>query len=313
MIFMRRLPLVALAAAAAVALGAGACGSGGAVAGPPRGKVAVTASFYPLQYVAQRVGGDAVQVRNLTKPGAEPHDLELTPRDVAALSKADVVVFLRGFQPAVDDAVATAGPRTVFDAAASARLDLTYTPIEDGNAHKDEAGAADPHFWLDPTRLAAVATALTERLATAAPAHAADFRANDAALQADLRELDTALAAGLRHCASTDLVTSHNAFGYLAERYGLHQVGLTGLTPESEPAGRHLAAVSDFVRRSKVRTIYYETLVSPRVAQTVAGTTGVRTAVLDPLEGLDDRSAGADYLQVMRSNLATLKAGQPCR
>jgi zinc transport system substrate-binding protein len=252
-------------------------------------------------------------VRSLTKPGAEPHDAELTPRDVAALSRSDAVLYLHGFQPAVDQAVAANGPRVVVDAAPAARLNLRYTPVENGLPQRRSAGSTDPHFWLDPTRLASVAAAFAARLEQLDPAHAPFYRINLDSLTRDLGALDGLIRAGLAHCARTDLVTSHTAFGYLAQRYGLRQVGITGLSPDGEPDPGQLARADAFVREHGVRTIYYETLVSPAVARTVAAETGARVAVLDPIEGLDDSSAGADYLEVMRSNLATLRAGQSCR
>ncbi|KQX63780.1 metal ABC transporter substrate-binding protein [Angustibacter sp. Root456] len=305
---LRRL-LSAFALATAVVAGAAACG--GPVHPASDGRLHVRAAFYPLQFVAARIGGDAVTVTNLTRPGGEPHDLELTPRDVAGLEDADLVVYLKGFQPAVDDALAVAKPRRVFDASTAASLNLTYSPVaEPGSRH--ESSRPDPHFWLDPLRLRDVASALEPVMARADPAHAALFSQNLQRLTADLEALDGELATGLAHCLSTDLVTSHNAFGYLAERYGLHQVGISGLDPAAEPDPRRIADVARYVREHHVRTIYFETLVSPAVARTVASETGARTAVLDPLEGLTDASAGTDYLSVMRANLAQLKEGQPC-
>ena len=310
---MRRRPAVFRASALLVAL-AGClvgCGSSEGNAGRTPGAVTVEASFYPLQWMAEQVGGDHVEVTNLTKAGTEPHDLELTPRDVAALDDADLVAYLSGFQPAVDDAVAGSSA-TRFDAADSADLDLTFTPIEGGQRNGDEAEATDPHFWLDPTRLAKVADAFAVTLAKQDPKHAADYRANAAALGARLEKLDAAFEAGLRDCANKDLVTAHNAFGYLAKRYGLVQVGITGLTADAEPSAGELADVTEFVTRNDVRTIYFETLVSPAVAKAVASEAGARTDVLDPIEGLNDDSQGSDYLEIMRSNLENLQAGQPC-
>jgi zinc transport system substrate-binding protein len=277
------------------------------------GGLELVASFYPLQYVAERVAGDTATVTGLTKPGTEPHDLELTPKDVASLGAADVVVYLSGFQPAVDEAVAQEAKGQAFDTAKPARLDLSHTPIEDGREATDEAGSTDPHFWLDPIRLADVAEALVERLAELAPDQAATYQRNAATLRAELAKLDAELAKGLARCVNRKLVTSHNAFGYLAARYGLEQLGITGLTPEEEPSPADLAAVSGFVRAHDVQTIYSETLVSPAIARTVARETGAATAVLDPVEGLSEDSAGEDYLAVMRANLASLRKGQRCR
>ena len=269
------------------------------------GRLRVEASFYPLQWVAEQVGGRRVAVSSLTKPGAEPHDLELTPREVGAVQDAGAVIYLSGFQPSVDAAIGDAGG-AVLDVRRAADLDLSV-------ADEDGASGTDPHFWLDPIRLGRVAQAVERTLATAEPAHATEFRANGRALRARLGDLDADLRAGLRSCTDRDLVTSHEAFGYLAQRYGLHQVGITGLTPEAEPSPRALAKVADFVEDHHVRTIYFETLVSPAVAEAVAGETAARTAVLDPIETLDRHSDGDDYLAVMRSNLRSLRAGQPCR
>jgi zinc transport system substrate-binding protein len=268
------------------------------------GGLVVLASFYPLQYVTQRILGDLGTVENLTPSGGEPHDLELTARDVAEIHDAALVVYLSGFQPAVDAAVA--GGARALDVAGSARLTRT---VQDGNG---TAQVRDPHFWLDPTRLAAVTDAVARPLVALRPAAAATFTANARRLGADLAALDREISAGLTSCASRDLVTSHEAFGYFAERYGLTQVGVEGLTPDAEPSPKALARLVDYVRSHDVTTVYYETLVSPDIARTVATSAGVSTAVLDPLEGIAGASAGGDYFSVMRADLTTLRAGQRC-
>jgi len=310
----RALPLAAgltMVAACGSDDGAGGGASGGD-GGSGSDVLSIQAAFYPLQWITEQIGGDAVSVEGMTPPGAEPHDLELTPQDVAAVGEADLVVYLADFQPAVDDAVDREAADTSFDAAEHTDLDLTYTPIEEGEEEADEAGATDPHFWLDPMRLADVADALAERLGELDPDSADTFSDSAAELRTALEDLDSEFTEGLATCENTDLVTSHNAFGYLAEAYGFTQVGITGLTPEEEPSAADLAEVADFVEENDVRTIYYETLVSPAIADAVAAETGAQTALLDPLEGLTDESEGSDYLEVMRSNLESLRAGQPC-
>ena len=303
------------------------CGSDG----PEDGAIEVTAAFYPLQFAVERVGGTHVRVDNLTPPGAEPHDVELSARDVAGMLDADLVVYLEGFSPAIDDAAADAEGFDVTDAAglvdgraddgrddgrdaADDHDDHDGGDDRDGDDHDHDhdRDGADPHFWLDPVRLADVGDAIAERLADIRPAAAGDFRANAAALRAELEALDAELATGLDDCAITDIVTSHSAFGYLAERYGFRQIGVTGLSPHEEPSPGRLAEVSELVRDRGVSTIYYETLVDPGVAETVAAETGVATAVLDPLEGLTADSAGDDYVAVMRANLDALRDGQGC-
>ncbi|MFQ6173165.1 metal ABC transporter substrate-binding protein [Oryzobacter sp. R7] len=317
--------LLALPVAALLAVGG--CGSGSDAAetgaGSPSAEPAlqVTAAFYPLQWASERVGGDLVAVEGLTKPGSEPHDLELTPKAVAALASSDVVVHLAGFQPAVDDAVRTQAREAGFDVAPAA--DLTIAASDDGHDHAGESaeehaehadeGATDPHFWLDPVRFQSVATALGERFASADPEHAATYRANAKALVADLAALHAEFEAGLAECRSDELVTAHVAFAYLAERYGLAQEGISGLSPDAEPDAATLRELTAHVREHGVTTVYGETLVDPALAQTLARETGATVAVLDPIEGLTDASKGSDYLEVMRSNLEALRAGQQCR
>jgi len=322
-------PLSTGALAVATCLALSACGSsdapgaGAAGSSSDAARVQVVASFYPLQFVTERVAGDLAAVTNLTPPGAEPHDLELAASDVAALSDADLVVYESGLQAAVDDALASSDAPT-YDVSEDADLDLTYAE-EHGEEHAEEhAGeehaegeehaheGTDPHFWLDPLRLAAVGDAVAEHLSDADPDNAGAYADGAASLRSDLEALDAEMTRGLADCASTDLVTSHEAFGYLAERYGLTQVGISGLSPDDEPTPARLAEVADFVTEHQVRTIYFETLVSPDLAETVAAETGATTAVLDPIEGLTDDSAGSDYLEVMRANLAALAEGQGC-
>ncbi|MGY1607629.1 MULTISPECIES: metal ABC transporter substrate-binding protein [unclassified Geodermatophilus] len=314
---------VRVAAAAATALLLAACGSSdGDEAAAAEDGVRVQAAFYPLQWAAERVGGDRVDVASLTPPGAEPHDLELTPQDVAALTEADLVVYLEGFQPALDDAVTEAGD-AAWDAGQAADLSLTTEAHEhEGESEEEHAEHADeehtgdevtdPHFWLDPTRLADVGDALADRLAEVDPDGADTYRANAEALRGDLEALDAEMQEGLADCAVTTLVTGHDAFGYLADRYGLEVVGVSGLSPSAEPTAEQLAEISTLVRERGVTTVYTETLADPAVAETVAEEAGVQTAVLDPIEGLTDESAGDDYLEVMRADLATLQEGQGC-
>ncbi len=279
--------------------------SPGATGSEP-GRLAVSASFYPLAYAVTAVGGDRVAVTTVTKPGVEPHDVELTPADVAGLHASSLVVYLAGMQPAVDAALA--GLTTGFDVSAAA--DLVRAPGTAERASQDTG--VDPHFWLDPVRLAAVGTAIGERLAQLDPQSAAAYRAGAGALDAQMRDLDAAYRAGLAQCAHRHLVTSHAAFGYLADRYGFVQVPIAGADPEQEPSARALADVVATVRETGTTTVYTETLVDPKFAETVAASAGARLAVLDPVEGVTASSPGSTYPEIMRANLATLRTGQQC-
>jgi zinc transport system substrate-binding protein len=257
------------------------------------GRVFVAAAFYPLAFAAEEIGGADVSVGNLTPPGAEPHDVELSARDVERIRSADLVLYLgSGFQPGFERAV---------DGADGESLDLLrgveLLPGEEG---------ADPHVWLDPLRYAQQARRIGEAL---------DRDEQAGRFAARLRELDAEFERGLARCARREIVTSHAAFGYLAEQYGLVQIALTGLTPEAEPTPRDLERVIREVEETAASTVFFETLVSPRLAETVAREAGAETAVLNPLEGLshEELDAGEDYFSVMRENLAALRKALGCR
>jgi zinc transport system substrate-binding protein len=272
----------------AAMLAAAACGGGGGSGSGSR--ESVVAAFYPLAYAAEQLGGARVEVTNLTPPGSEPHDLEVSPKDVATIRDADLVLLLgRGFQPQLEDAAGTGGNV----------LRLLDTP---GLALRADN---DPHVWLDPLRYAKIVARIGEALGTP---DAADR------LVGRLTALDGEYRRGLAHCRRHEIVTSHEAFGYLAERYGLEQVAITGLSPEAEPEPGKLQDVVELVRMRGVTTIYFETLVSPRIADTVARETGAKTAVLNPIEGLteDEVARGENYFSLMRTNLRTLREGLGC-
>lgn len=293
----RGVVVAATAAAALVLAGCSAVGGDGGDGGRPE----VAAAFYPLAFVAERVAGDHADVVNLTSPGGEPHDLELSFNQTVTLAGADLVLLLHGFQPAVDEAAATTAEGEVLDAGSVVGLQ----PL---------AGTTqpDPHFWQDPTRVATLAGAVADRLAAIDPAHATSYHQNAERLQGQLAELDEAYRTGLADCARDTIVVSHDAFGYLG-RYGLSVEAITGLSPDAEPSPGDLARLARLVDDQGITTVFSETLASPRLAQTLAEETGVRTAVLDPIEGLSDATADQDYLSLMRANLTALKEANQCQ
>ncbi|WP_041832014.1 metal ABC transporter substrate-binding protein [Actinoplanes sp. N902-109] len=276
------------------------------------GRLDVVTAFYPLQFLAERIGGAEVTVVNLTKPGAEPHDVELTPRQVGRVADAGLAIYLTGFQPAVDQAVEQEAPDRALDVG-------TVVPMlhaEEEHAHdpggeeEHAEGGLDPHVWLDPQRYATIADAVGARLARVDPAHAAAYTSRAQAVHAELAALDADFSARLTTCRRREVVTSHEAFHYLADRYGLTEVGITGISPEAEPSPRRLAHVAEEARATGTTTIFFETLVSPKVAETIAREVGARTAVLDPLEGVSE--PGEDYFSVMRANLTALTTALGC-
>jgi zinc transport system substrate-binding protein len=320
----------AVALAAVPGLVLAACGDdddgagGGSVAGAGGDPVSVVASFYPVAEAATRVGGDRVEVSNLTPAGVEPHDLELTPDQVDELEDADVLLYLgQGFQPAVEE-VAERREGVSVDLLDGIALEEGATEAleaEEGDDHADESEAdqhaeaeLDPHFWLDPQLFADAVAEIDASLADASPDDAEAFAANAQSYQDELATLDGDFEASLSDCERDEIVTSHAAFFYLASRYGLTQLTIAGLAPEVEPDADRLAELADRIEQDGITTVFYEDLVSPEVAETLAREAGVEAALLSPIEGLteDQVAAGDDYASIMRDNLAALTEALGC-
>ncbi|MFD6800781.1 metal ABC transporter substrate-binding protein [Streptomyces cyaneofuscatus] len=326
----RLIPTTAVAGAVVLGLTAlSACSTSDAADGGNGDQLKVTASFYPMQFLAERIGGEHVAVTSLTKPGVEPHDLELTPRQIGSISESDYVLYLKGIQPAVDDAIQQSGVKNTVDAATLTTLENHGAEVSghdhgheeeahegeeaheehsegDGHNHGEEGGA-DPHIWLDPVKYAEVAKGVGKSLEKADPDHAADYRKNTEALVGELDKLNTAYEAGLKNTATKTFITTHSAFGYLAERYGLTQQGIAGIDPEAEPTPARIQELHTIADKEKATTVFFETLASDKTAKTLAKDTGLKTGVLDPLEGITKKSQGADYIEVMESNLTALQ------
>ncbi|MDR7087457.1 zinc transport system substrate-binding protein [Aeromicrobium panaciterrae] len=298
-------PLVALLAA---------CGAGA----KDDGKTSVIASFYPYAFIAQQVGGSFVNVQNLTAPGAEPHDLELKPKQVAAVQEADLVIYQNHFQAAVDSAVDQAG-RTKKDTVDVARLiTLDAASGEEGEHHDAEDGHdhdedTDPHVWLDPQNMRVITNAVEVQLSKVDPAHAVEYRANADRLLAKLDKLGIQFKEGLAACRTRTIVTSHAAFHYLAAQFNLTQVPIAGIDPSNEPSPSQLADITKLVRKDGITTVFTEELVSPAIADTIARETGAKTATLDPIEGLSDDTKDENYVTLMEKNLATLQKANSCK
>jgi len=290
-----------LAASAALTLVAAGCSSShtsSSAASAGSGGLTIDAAFYPLQFVAEHVAGEYGTVTTLTAPGIEPHDLELSPATVRSMGNADVVLYVGGLQPAVEDAIKATGTPS-FDAADAIPLVARQT----GDL------SFDPHFWLDPALVADYALAVGDEFAHLDPAHADAYMNNAATLSEQLDALDGDFKTGLATCKRHDIITTHEAFGYLADAYGLHQDGLAGIDPEAEPSPARLREIKDIIAKTGATTIFTETLVSSRVAKSLATDAGVATEVLDPIESVAD---GTDYLSVMNRNLTALRSALDC-
>lgn len=316
------LPSRTVALLAAVALTATGCAafeddSGGS------DDLSVAAGFYPLVWVAERIAGEHAEVHNLTRPGQDAHDGELALADTARLADASLVIISRGFQPGVDASADQNASGPVLDAAEL----LTFRRADEhGHGHDHgqndddhgdhdhgdhDHGDLDPHFWLDPLLMADLGDAVAAELADLAPEHADDFTEASAKLRDDLTSLDTAYTEGLASCDHSTVVVSHDAFGYLS-RYGLDFEPIAGLSPGAEPTPADLKRLHALIEEEGITTVFNETLAPTTLAEQVAKDRGIKTGVLDPIEGLTDTTVDEDYLSLMEQNLATLQKANGC-
>ena len=303
----------------------------------PGKTLTVSTSFYPIQYLAEAIGGDLVKVSTVTPSNVEPHDFELSGKETAELGKADLIAYVPGFQPSLDKAVKEVGSGpTVVDLSKPADL-VRHEGVEEGDEHgheaSDDASAAatdaataesseaghDEHSHaegeehghdLDPQRMITVAEALEASFAKIDPANANDYKAGLDKLKTALTNLDTQYSTGLSTCQRTTFVTSHAAFGYMADRYKLTQTSISGIDPETEPSPAELANIKSVVQSTGTTTIFTEELVSPTTAQAIAAETGAGTDVLSPLES---KPESGDYTDAMTTNLDRLKVALACQ
>jgi zinc transport system substrate-binding protein len=278
---------------------------GGCAPTPPSAKPLVVTTIYPLWEFSRRVAGDRAEVVALVPPGVEPHDWEPAPRDVGQIQRSAVFVHTgTGLDGWAEKLLADLTGRRGVVVNASAGLPRLAV-----------GGVADPHVWLDPTLARAQARAIAAGLAEADPEGRALYSERAQAFAALLDTLDQDLTAGLRECARREMVTSHAAFGYLAQRYRLVQVPVMGLSPEAEPSPADLAAIVRTARRHQVTHVFFERLLSPGLAETLSREIGATPLLLDPIEAVSpaDAAAGNGYLEIMRANLASLRTALACR
>ena len=314
MILMKR--LAAGVSAGALALGLGACSAVSEDSSSTDGGgdgLTVATSFYPLAWMVEQVGGDDVTVTSMTPSNVEPHDYELSPADIAKMNEADVVVYVEGFQPSMDDAVdSLTGPEVLELSGAVGLLPLDEE-VADAHGDDDEGsnhGDLDPHFWLDPIRMRETSEYIEEALSAADADHKATFEQNQDAVYTKLSDLDSSYKSGLATCERQTVVTTHAAFGYLTSRYGLTQVAISGIDPEAEPSPADLAAIKKTIKQTGTTTVFAEELASPKTAEAVAEETGADLQVLNPLES---QPAEGDYISGMDSNLSTLRTALSCQ
>jgi zinc transport system substrate-binding protein len=267
---------------------------------------------------AQKIGGDKVEVTNMVPSGMEPHDWEPTPLDIVTLENTDVFVYNgAGMEHWVEDVLASLSSKSLITVEASNGITLM-----EGHGHEHEEGedheedheedehAFDPHVWLSPSNAKIEMENIKNAFVQAHPEDAAYFEANFETWAKELDALDKEFKDALSPFAGKDIIVAHQAFGYLCAAYGLNQVAIEGLSPDSEPDPARVAEIIDFAKEHAVKVIFFEELVSPKVAETIAKAIGAKTDVLSPVEGLSDEqlASGGDYFSAMRQNLKALTA-----
>jgi len=270
-------------------------------------KLQVSASFYPLYFFSSQIGGDKASVQNITPAGSEPHDYEPTAQDVARIENGNMLVLNGGVEAWGDKIKDNLKGKNVKIIVAGEGL-LTKDLTENGEQMRD------PHVWLNPQLAKKEAEKITEGYITIDPANTNYYKDNEKQLDNKLIQLDAEYKKGLANCQSKDIITSHTAFAYLADAYGLRQVSISGISPDEEPSPQQLADVADFAKKNSVKYIFFETLVSPKLSETIANEVGAKTLVLDPLEGIsdEDRMQGKNYFTVMEENLKNLQTALEC-
>lgn len=289
------------------------CGTQPADTAADDGRLRVLTSFYPMYDFACKIGGDCIDVTNMVPSGTEPHDWEPSTNDLKNLEKADVFIYNGAdMEPWADDLLVSRSD-TLHVVEASENVELRTTDGEHEHAHEHEGadhhhGDFDPHVWLDPENAKIEMEAIRDALCAADPENSTVFQSNYEKYAAELDALDAEFREKLAPLPNRTIVVAHEAFGYLCDAYGLTQVGIEGLSPDSEPDPGRMAEVIDFVREHSISTIFFEELVSPKVAEAIASETGAQAKMLSPLEGLSDEqaAAGSDYFSVMHDNLAAL-------
>lgn len=318
------LTIAALAATAALGIGSfNLAYAAGTEDTSSEKKLNVMASFYPMYDFATKVGGDKVEVTNMVPAGTEPHDWEPAATDVKNLEEADVFIYNgAGMEHWTEDVLGALDNKELKVVEASRGLTLLEGKEEDEEETEDSSSDSDasdestdseitydPHVWLNPLNAKAEMENIKNAFVEADPDNKDYYEQNYETYAEKFDQLDKEYKDGLADTKSKDLITSHEAFGYLCQAYGLNQVGIEGLSPDSEPDASRMNEIIKFAKENNVKTIFFEELVSPKVSETIADEIGAKTAVLNPLEGLtdDEISAGEDYFSVMESNLKTIE------
>jgi len=271
-------------------------------------KLQIVASLYPLYFFAQQIGGDTAEVSIITPAGAEPHDYEPTAGDVARIEKSKLLILngggLEAWGSAIEQTINQTQTRVVH---AGEGLITQHVKEEAKNS-------IDPHVWLSPPLAQKMVDTIARGFIGVDPLHAAGYEVRAMALKMKLEELDGEYRRGLSRCAHKDILTSHAAFGYLASAYHFNQISIAGVSPDDEPGAAQLGDLVRFAQKNGVRYIFFESLVSPKLSETLAREIGAQTLVLDPLEGLssEEEATGKDYFTKMRSNLANLTIALQC-
>ncbi|KKT82066.1 MAG: hypothetical protein A2V96_02185 [Candidatus Yonathbacteria bacterium RBG_16_43_6] len=275
-----------------------------------KNKISVVTSFYPLQYFVEAVGGDLVTVHNFTPSGSEPHDFEPLPRDLVLLGTADFFVYNgASFEPWVERWASGEFPRP------KKTLNMTSELTSRGVELMVNNGKFDPHIWLDPHIVQKEIEVIKNMLIEVDPSNQGFYTENAERALQEITLLDKRFDEGLASCVLRDIVVSHEAFGYLARQYGLKMTSIAGISPDEEPSAKELMRIIDLAKEKKVKYVFFETTVSPKLAETIAREISGGVLVLNPIENLTPHEvqSGEDYRSLMEKNLINLRIALGCQ
>ena len=271
-------------------------------------KISVVVTFYPLAEFAQQVGGDKVDVINITSGGVEPHDYEPSSQDIIAIQNSDLFL-ING------NRLDTWALDLITDSETTAVVMSEQALVIDSNLVEDPNLKDDPHFWLDPIIAQEIVSIITDKLSVVDPLNDEYYQQNASRYISSIAELNSEYYHGLSNCAMNKIVVSHRAFSYIGTRYNIEIINISGISPEEEPSAKQLAQISELVKTEGIEFVFSESLGSPELAQTIATEVGVQMLELNPIEGLtkEQEENNESYISIMKQNLINLRTAMKCQ
>ena len=279
-------------------------------------KVQITTSFYPLYEFSRQVGGDLAEVKNITPAGSEPHDYEPTSKQIQDIYNSNFLVYNgAGLEAWTEKVVPELSQKNIPTLNISNHFKVLPPLSVQGSSAYEEPSSKDPHFWVNPVMAKQETQDIADKLSQTDSSNSSKYQENAKNYIARLENLNQKFKSKLSNCSIHSVVTSHNFLQYLGKEYNFDSTPISGISPDSEPSVHDLAIITQLIKSKNIKYIFTETLISPKLSQTLANETGAKTLVLNPLEGLtgDQINQGQDYISVMEENLNNLSIAMDCK